>query len=421
MTRVASIDRIENRVVVTGDLIDFHRFLAIIHNIVDQLGYSDVVLDLTKCTSAFQNAMLSVCAQILAYRHAGVSFELISPSEKRLANLFRNTNWGYFLDPRKFDPSGFRGYSQIPATQYRSPEEQKTSVDKIVGVMLGAIPGLKRSDFAAFEWAVNEITDNVLVHSESPIGGLVQVSTFVKGAKQIQFVVADAGIGIPKSLRTTRPSIGSDTEALDLAIREGVTRDVTVGQGNGLYGSYQICTKSGGGILLDSGYARLRYHPSSGLSIASQGVPYTGTLVVATIDFSDPKLLEDALAFKGVKYTPVDSIDARYSLDERGDVHLSLRDEVMSFGSRVSGKPIQVKVLNLARMKDVGVVCIDFAGVPLLSSSFADEAFAKPFLALGPVEFMQKVRLLNMSDAVEALVNRAIAQRMQVGRSDADV
>ena len=63
---------------------------------------------------------------------------------------------------------------------------------------------------------------------------------------------------------------------------------------------------------------------------------------------------------------------------------------------------------------------VDFEGVPLLSSSFADEAFGKLFLRIGPVKFMQRVRLINMTKTVEALINKAIAQRMKSGVSDAD-
>ena len=48
---------------------------------------------------------------------------------------------------------------------------------------------MRRADFAAFEWSVNELTDNVLVHSEPRIGGIVQVSTFHKMSKRVQFVV----------------------------------------------------------------------------------------------------------------------------------------------------------------------------------------------------------------------------------------
>jgi hypothetical protein len=416
----STIERIDNRVVVTGDLYDFHRLLALIHAIVEKAGYKDVVLDLQHCSAAFQNAMLSVCAQVLAYRQAGISFDLIPPEDKKLENLFKNTNWGHYLDPSRFEASSFKGHTRVSATQYRTADEQFEAVNRIVNVMLGAIPELQRTDFAAFEWAVNEITDNVLVHSKSVIGGLVQVSTFVKNTKRVQFVVADAGIGIPTSLRGGHSDISSDTEALDRAIREGVTRDAAVGQGNGMFGTFQICSKSKGDFLIDSGHARLTYRPTDGLSIQNQAIPYSGTLVVATVDFSDPRLLEDALAFKGVKYEPVGVVDLKYTFNPAGDIHFKLQEECSSFGSRVSGKPVRNKLLNLVNMSNGGVVCVDFEGVPLLSSSFADEAFGKLFLLLGPVAFMQRVKLHNMIDTVEGLVNKAIAQRMRTGLSDAD-
>ena len=65
-------------------------------------------------------------------------------------------------------------------------------------------------------------------------------------------------------------------------------------------------------------------------------------------------------------------------------------------------------------------VNVDFGGVPVISSSFADEAFGKLFLQLGPIQFMQRIRLVNTIDTVESLINRAIEQRMKVGLSDAD-
>jgi len=415
----STIERQDNRIVVSGELYDFHRLLAQIHTIVEKLNYKDVVLDLENCSSAFQNSMLSVCAQVMAYRESGISFQLISPSDKILKKLFSNTNWGYFLDPNQFELSAFKGYTRIPATQYRSPTEQQVAVNRIMDVMLGAIPELERSDFAAFEWSVNELTDNVLVHSESKVGGLVQVSTFAKYKKRVQFVVADAGIGIPASLRDGHPEITSDTAALDSAIREGVTRDVSMGQGNGMFGSYQICSQSHGEFLVDSGYARLRFHPTSGLHIEKQNSPYSGTLVVATIDFSAPKLLEEALCFKGVKYEPVDFVETNYTTNTDNDIHFKMTEECSSFGSRVSGKPVRNKLLNLLKMSSSNI-WIDFAGVPIISSSFADEVFGKLFLSFGPIKFMQRVRLHNMMSTVEGLVNKAIAQRMQVGLSDAD-
>ena len=115
---------------------------------------------------------------------------------------------------------------------------------------------LKRSDLAAIEWSLNEITDNVINHSESSTGGYVQLST-LKSRNIVEFVVSDAGIGIPTSLRKPFPELTSDTNALHQAIREGVTRDKQVGQGNGLFGSVEICWASEGYFELDSGYGRL--------------------------------------------------------------------------------------------------------------------------------------------------------------------
>jgi anti-sigma regulatory factor (Ser/Thr protein kinase) len=338
-----------------------------------------------------------------------------------LSNLFKNTNWGHFLDPKRFDPSTFRGHSRIPATQYLTPEEQQTAVNRIVNVMLGALPDLERSDFSAFEWAVNEITDNVLVHSESPIGGLVQVSMFQKKTKSVQFVVADAGIGIPTSLKQGHAEIHSDTEALDWAIREGVTRDSRIGQGNGLYGSYRVCSKSNGYFQVDSGHARLEYRPrQERLTISNQTIPYAGSLVSATIDFSNPKLLEDALQFKGVTFTPSDYLENKYEQSEGGSVAFVLSEECQSFGSRVSGKPVRQKINNILKMTNRRPVEVDFSGIPVISSSFADEAFGKLFLQLGPVRFTQCVRFTNTMDTVEWLIDKAISQRMQTGISDAD-
>jgi len=414
----ANIKRSGNKIKVIGDLDNFHILISSIHAAIEKANYSDIVLDLSKCTSAFQNSMLSVCAQVLAYRKAGIEISLEPPKKTSLLNLFRNTGWGYFLDPRKFGPSTFRGHSRIPATQYQTPDEQQSAVNKIVNVILGAIPDMHRSDFAAFEWSVNEITDNVLTHSESSIGGLIQVSTFQRNKNQVQFVVADAGVGIPKTLKKGHPDITSDTEALDRAIREGVTRDNKIGQGNGLFGSYEICSKSKGIFSVHSGHAHLEYNDKNGLSITRKKIPYSGTIVVATIDFSIPKLLEEALRFNGKKHHPVDFVELRYETSNDGNIYFNLKDESNSYGSRVAGRPIRYKLSNLLRMGGSQKVIIDLSEIALVSSSFADEVFGKLFVEAGPIAFNQKFEIINVMATVQHLINKAITQRMATGIID---
>lgn len=320
---------------------DLHKPLACIHQAVNDAGYRDIILDFSECTAAFPPPMLALCVQIMRLRDEKVDTKLVLPRLEKLAKLFRNANWAHFLEPGKFEQSTFRGYTQIPATQFKSPDDQNRAVNRIVNAILGAIQDIDRSDFAALEWSISEITDNVIVHSESPIGGLVQVSTFQKNRKVVEYIVADAGLGIPTTLRAGQPQIKSDTEALDCAIREGVTRDKSLGQGNGLFGSFQICSYSGGRFQIESGHAKLFYAPSHGLSISNERIPIDGTLIVAQIDFSKPGLLEEALRFAGRQYRPVDFVETKYEQFDSDDLLFVLREESRTFGSRLAGTPIR--------------------------------------------------------------------------------
>lgn len=393
---------------------DLHRPLACIHQALNA-GYQDLLLDFSKCTAAFAGPMLALCAHVLRLRGNRIDFELIMPEDSRLSRLFRNANWAHFIEPRSYSESSFRGHTQVAATQFKDPDEQSRAVNRIVNAILGAIPDLERSDFAALEWSINEITDNVIVHSESPIGGLVQVSTFSRNQKRVEYIVADAGMGIPATLRSGKAEILSDTEALDCAIREGVTRDKSVGQGNGLFGSFQICSHSGGRFQIDSGHAKLFYSGASGLAIRNETIPVEGTVVIAQIDFSSPHLLEEALRFAGKKHRPVDFVETRYEQQTDEDLLFPLREEARTFGSRASGTPVRNKLHNLLRMCPSQRVVVDCLGIPLVSSSFADEVFGKLFVQLGPLAFIQRITVINVEPIVRSLVDRAITQRSATG------
>jgi anti-sigma regulatory factor (Ser/Thr protein kinase) len=356
--------------------------------------------------------MLALCAQVMKLRESGVRFTLVLPSDRKLAGLFRNANWAHFIDPDAHPRSAFRGFTQVPATQFRDAEEQQRAVNRIVNAILGAIPDLDRKNLAALEWSINEITDNVLTHSRSRIGGLVQVSTFQRVTQRVEYIVVDAGLGIPTTLRSTHPDIRSDSEALDQAIREGVTRDAAVGQGNGLFGSYQVCSHSKGFFQLESGYGKLVYTEKRGLHITDEKVPFGGTLVAAQIDFSVPDLLQEALRFDGRPHSVVDFVEMHYEQGDGQPMMFFLIDESPSFGSRVAGAPVRVRLANLVRMCPTQRIAVDFSGVPLLSSSFADEVFGKLFVELGPLTFMQRFELRNVDTTVQRLIDKAIAQRM---------
>ena len=412
---MTQIDRDGCRIFVKGDLdsSNVHVFLATLYSATEKAGYQDLVIDLSQCTRAYPGAMLAISAQVVQLRERGGYCSLVLPNIEKLRTLFVNANWAHLLDPRNHDPSRFKGYTRIPATQFINPDQQHKIVNRIVDVILGAIPGIDRSDFAAFEWSINELTDNVLTHSESEVGGFVQVSTFQKNKKRVEFVVSDAGIGIPVSLRESFPEMLTDTEALDKAIREGVTRDKSVGQGNGLFGSWQICSHCNGTFRVDSRHARLNHSEKNGLHVHNNKIPYDGTLIVASIDFTNPKLLQEALQFGGKTYIPTDYIENHFENNNSGYINFTLKEESVSLGSRLAGAPVRRKLLNLMKMSSEKIY-IDFSDISIVSSSYADEAIGKLFVEIGMIEFMRRFDIVNIKPMVKHIVERAIQQRMRV-------
>ena len=384
---------------------NFRVLLAAIHGLVHKQGYDDIVLDFSDCTAAFPGAMLPVCAACLAHQKAGVRFSLVLPTDPKLSKLFLDTNWAYLIDSAQTETL-YRGYLQVPATKFVNYEEQGRLVDRVIEAVLKSVPGFSREDLEALEWCLSEITDNVLNHAKSPIGGLVQLSNR-SNVRRIEFAVCDFGDGIPRTLKPSHPEIHEDYDALSWAIREGVTRDTDVGQGNGLFGSSELCSGSGGFINIQSGKGSL-LKSAIGTRLRNEKIPLMGTLIDGCISYAFPGELAKALKFQ---VSGSDFLSLRYELDEQVP-RIVVRDEVDSVGARLGAAPIRIKALNLLSMAKIEQVAVDFVGVPLISSSFADEALGKLAAVLGRETFQARVQVLNANQTVVGLINRAIQQRL---------
>lgn len=391
------------------DRSDLRRLLAALHQIRNA-GFSSVNLDFTQLQHAHTSDILPFAINSRYWLHRGFEIRIELPEEKKLRRLFENANWAHIIDPRSFDKSSFDSKSHLPAILYTNPDEQYAAVERVINLVLRNLELTDRQQLASIEWSVNEIADNVLNHASSPVGGAVQVSARLEKGL-IEYVVCDAGLSIPRTLRESHPEISSDSAALDRAIREGVTRNQKTNMGNGLYGSYRLAQLSGGHFQIYSGYASLKYSPKSGLHVQREQIPYQGSLVVCAIRISDPELLSEALTFRDVRHTPF-SVTDRIDEDESTEIRLS--EESNAFGSRPAAKPVRIKLENLLRTTDAQLI-INLDDVALISSSFADEVFGKIFIELGPLEFMGRVRISGGNKIVRQLIDRAIAQRAALG------
>ena len=417
-TNEFSLTTSSNKISVRGALRqqDLRRVLAAIHNTISVKGYKDIELDFSKCMSAFAGPMLAISSQVRSALKEGVDTDLILPEHDKLRRLFLNCNWAHLIDFRHFEPSSFKGHTHVPALKFSDADECYEVVNRALDIMLSVLSDFDRSHLSAIEWSVSEITDNVINHSESSVGGIFQVTNFSKNKHAIEYAVCDAGVGIPHTLRQGHPEISTDAEALERAIREGITRDTLVGQGNGLYGSWRVSAVSGGTFAIDSGYSSLRYNSHNDLlHVSAEKIPYDGCLVVASINYDNPLILEEALNFKGKAHFPVDYIELKYETTDDGSVLFDLDKESSGFGSRSAGEPVRKKLANLLRICEGKKLVIDFSAVPLVSSSYADEVFGKLFLEMGPLRFSNCFDFSNIQPIIRSLIDRAIQQRMTIG------
>ena len=378
-----------------------------IHEIIERESYMAVVLDFSHCNQIPEGVMLPLLPVISKYRESGIEFALIFPQDEVLSRLFRNANWAYHINPNEYELTEHHG-GHVPARRFNDMTSTADIIDEIMALIMGELD-TDRETLKAVEWSLCEIMDNVSNHAQSPVGGFVQATAY-KNANLVEFVVADAGIGIPRSM-----GIRKDEAALREVINEGTTRDRAKNAENGLYGSYRVAILSEGQFEINS-FGGLLYCTKQRTGSKKMNDRYPGTSVRCAIRLNDQELLGKALQFKeGVHDPPYDYVERRYETDG-GEMILAVKDEArLDIGSRQGGMRIRSIIENILQSR-VPVI-LDFDGIGVISSSFADEVFGRLFVDMGPRAFMTRIEMRNVDPTVEGLIDRAIMQRTQLGNS----
>ncbi len=356
--------------------------------------------------------MLPILPQIVRYREQeGVRFNLVLPNKSEnlflasLNDLFSSTNWAHFIQPERFEAVSESG-DKVPVRRFMTDREMYAAVDELLRFFLRG-SRISRETLQALEWSLTEIADNVLNHAQSSVGGFLQASEY---GPAIEFVVADAGIGIPRSL-----GIDDQQEALRKAVSEGGTRDRSSNAGNGLYGSLRIAAISTGEFEMHSQGAVLSFDGQSAQEITTlDPTLLSGTSVRCAVGGFDGQLLEQALRFNGEPHQPLGDYVERTFETDSGELYYSINEHAKrDLGSRRGGARVRQELRNLLRDQDH--VVLDFANVRVISSSFADEVFGRLFVDLGPRAFMSRIVLRNVDPTIDGLIDRAIVQRTKLG------
>lgn len=376
--------------------------------VLNSESYSEWILDFKNIEFAPMGELLGLVCQVVSKKHDGHHFEIVPPKKTSLAKDWRDKNILYLLGQEQ-TISKYQGISFYPAQQYTNSDEHFAIVNEIFKVILSGAEGIGRADYAALEWSINEVSDNVLVHSESPIGGILLVNKIDRSVGRVNFIVADCGRGITDTLGEAFEG-ESEVSVLDKAVREGITRDKSVGQGNGLFGSYEISHQGKGAFKALSNNAILS-HKKGSLSISKTDSIYKGTIVEVTVDFSTKNLMASALTINGKQYEPVDFIGTSYEDEDHDHINFIVKDEARSYGTRFAGSPLKARLVNFVGMTESKII-VNFDDLPVISSSFADEVLGKALLELGENTFRSRFLVVCSNEQNNAIIQRSVQQRI---------
>ncbi len=368
-------------------------------------GYEDFVVDFRNVGSVFPNVAVPMAGIMEFYKkEENIDFYNIeNPNQIDRSRIFNPVSAEKEIDEYYKDPLNkvwrFDNYDQV-FQLVNSFLEELSQLDQFEEGVLNGI-----------EWSLNEVMDNVIQHSNSEAGFIM--GQIHRNTKHIAFCVFDSGRGIFNSLKSSIFKPKHPVDALTLCIKEGVTRDKSIGQGNGMYGLFEIVRLNKGSLNITSNKAALVFNDNN-IKTHKNLPTISFTNGCACIDFQldyDQRVsIEEVLNINDNQ-----GVFVNYRIEElendKGEIEYSIKEKGQGFGTRKSGMKVRNEIINIYNETKQPII-VDFKGVNLISSSFADELLGKLILHFGFFGFNNVVRLRNMKSIVQSVAQRSISQRM---------
>lgn len=258
------------------------------------------------------------------------------------------------------------------------------------------------------EWSFNEVMDNVMQHSRSGSGYImVQVH---KETKRLAACIADTGIGIYGSLKVSKHKPKTVVDALTLSIQEGITRDPGIGQGNGLWGLSEIVTRNQGRLEITSGNGQLTISHDGRITTKDDLTYLSKKAQSAIVDF---QLNTDVIIdlAKTLKIRSSGNLRLEKLETPTGEHLIRIKEQSHGTGTRPAAVALRNFLINL-RNEGVQKLILDFSGIAVISSSFADELVGKLLIRYGFYSFQENFQLINLNETCQGILERSVRQRI---------
>lgn len=367
-------------------------------------GFTDIDLNFKGIRSVFPNAAVPICGLMEYYKTEGIEFTRLD-EEAIISSV------------HLFDPIDPLSSAELHSRNILNKVLRFKNSEEVFWLVNSFLNELSKSDqfeegvLNGLEWCLNEVMDNVIQHSSQAYGYVM--GQIHKSSKHVAFTVFDYGQGIFNSLRKSKHAPHSPIDALTLCIKEGVTRDKQIGQGNGMYGLHQVVKFNGGSLTITSNTAS--YFLRNTVAQTFKHLPTISwdrgcTTVDFQLDYGNIVSISEALNFDGKQYDYV-NLRIEQLENDSGEISYVLKSKANGYGTRQSGERVRNEILNIYREANK-VIVIDFDGIAVISSSFADELIGKLVIEFGFFGFNNIVRLKNMNSLIQSIVQRSVAQRM---------
>ncbi|GGI43224.1 ATPase-like ATP-binding protein [Paenibacillus marchantiophytorum] len=194
-------------------------------------------------------------------------------------SLFFIKVMGYKLHPGSHERSTTNGLVDLKQGTFN-----KGYIDNTIEFLKGIV-GLRDKSFSFLDTALTEVFNNIIDHSESPIGGSVFAQHYPK-EKQIILSIADCGVGIPTKMSRKfhvddkGQPLDTDAKLINFATYPRVsTKSNPRNRGVGLEVLNSIIRNNQGRLIILSNEGQFSYNSSTGILLSNASSHYSGTVL----------------------------------------------------------------------------------------------------------------------------------------------
>ncbi|AUG30834.1 hypothetical protein CXR34_16110 [Microbacterium hominis] len=269
-------------------------------------------------------------------------------------------------------------------------------------------------------WCIYEVLDNVFQHSHAD-RGFVMMQVHTRNRTCV-LGVTDTGRGIHRAMVDAAHGSSVDPtrvrtadSAIAHALEQGVTSKGKDNQGNGLHGLRRAVEINGGQLSVRSGRGSWRYRDAAVTTAIDVRRPLLdansshSTTVDWRLDCAKAVSINEALGRPEIESAVLEAITTAEDY-----YRIDATELEALVGSRQHGSEVRTRIRNYVTA-GAGQVVLDLRGIPLVSSSFADEVMGKLALEMGELEFRRTIFVDGASPVNRGLIERAIELRLQSG------